>query len=118
MHTWTSPVQKGEGPGACNKHVMWAVCDVLVQPHLYFGLFGWGMQLLKLFPRMHTWTSPVQKGEGPGACPMHKHVMLAVCDVSVVQPHLYFGLFGLGAKIVPMYAHFSWFAVTSVYWLL
>ena len=27
--------------------------------------------------------------------------MWAVCDVSVVQPHLYFGLFGLGA---PMYA--------------
>ena len=28
---------------------------------------------------------------------MHKQVMWAVCDVSVVQPHLYFGLFGLGA---------------------
>ena len=27
---------------------------------------------------------------------MHKHVMWAVCDVSVVQPHLYFGLFGWG----------------------
>ena len=40
---------------------------------------------------------------------MHKHVMWAVCDVSVVQSHLYFGLFGLGAatlKIVPMHAHF------------
>ena len=25
------------------RHVMWAVCDVsAVQPHLYFGLFGWG----------------------------------------------------------------------------
>ena len=36
--------------------------------------------------------------------------MWAVCDVSVVQPHLYFGLFGWGLatlKIVPMYAHFE-----------
>ena len=41
---------------------------------------------------------------------MHKHVMWAVCDVSVVQPHLYFGLFGWGhatLKIVPMHAHLS-----------
>ena len=39
---------------------------------------------------------------------MHKHVIWAVCDVSVVQPHLYFGLFGWGhatLKFVPMYAH-------------
>ena len=27
---------------------------------------------------------------------MHRHVMWAVCDVSAVQPHLYFGLFGWG----------------------
>ena len=57
---------------------------------------------------MHTRTSPVQKGEGPRACHMHKHVMWAVCDVSVVQPHLYFGLSGWGlatVKFVPMYAH-------------
>ena len=47
-----------------HKHVMWAVCDAVcdvsvVQPHLYFGLFGWvclvgGIQLLQLFPSMHT----------------------------------------------------------------
>ena len=29
-------------------------------------------------------------------CHKHRHVMWAVCDVSVVQPHLYFGLYGLG----------------------
>ena len=43
-------------------------------------------------------------------CHKHKHVMWAVCDVSVVQPHLYFGLFGWGhatLKIVPMYAHLN-----------
>ena len=28
---------------------------------------------------------------------MHRHVMWALCDVSVVQP-LYFGLFTLGSK--------------------
>ena len=41
---------------------------------------------------------------------MHKHVMWAVRDVSVVQPHLYFDLFGWGhatLKIVPMYAHLN-----------
>ena len=41
---------------------------------------------------------------------MHKHVMWAVCDVSVVQPHLYFGLFGWGhatLKIIPKYAHLN-----------
>ena len=41
---------------------------------------------------------------------MHKHVMWAVCDVSVVQPHLYFDLFGWGhatLKTVPMNAHFE-----------
>ena len=27
---------------------------------------------------------------------MHRHVMWAVCNVSAVQPHLYFGLFGWG----------------------
>ena len=27
---------------------------------------------------------------------MHRHVMWTVCDVSAVQPHLYFGLFGWG----------------------
>ena len=27
---------------------------------------------------------------------MHRHVMWAVCDVSAVQPHFYFGLFGWG----------------------
>ena len=31
-----------------HKHVMWAVRDVsVVQPHLYFGLFGWGHATLK-----------------------------------------------------------------------
>ena len=43
-------------------------------------------------------------------CHMHKHVMWAVCDVSVVQPHLYFGLFVWGLvtlKIVPIYAHLN-----------
>ena len=41
---------------------------------------------------------------------MHKHVMWAVCDVSVVQPHLYFDLFGWGhatLKTVPMNAHLN-----------
>ena len=33
---------------------------------------------------------------GGAKCHKHRHVMWAVCDVSVVQPHLYFGLFGLG----------------------
>ena len=35
---------------------------------------------------------------------MHRHVMWAVFDVSVVQPHLYVGLFGWGyatLKIFP-----------------
>ena len=41
------------------------------------------------------------------ARPWHRHVMWAVCDVSVVQSHLYFGLFGWGYKIVPMYAHLN-----------
>ena len=27
---------------------------------------------------------------------MHRHVMWTVCDVSAVQPHFYFGLFGWG----------------------
>ena len=61
-------------------------------------------------PFIHTLTSPVQKGEGPRAFHMHRHVMWAVCDVSVVQPHLYFCLFGWGhatLKIVPMYAHLN-----------
>ena len=32
-----------------HRHVMWAVCDVsAVQPHLYFGLFGWGMQVIMM----------------------------------------------------------------------
>ena len=35
-----------------HKHVMWAVCDVsVVQPHLYFGLFGWGHATLKIVPK-------------------------------------------------------------------
>ena len=41
---------------------------------------------------------------------MHRHVMWALCDVSVVQPNLYFGLSGWGhatLKIVPMYAHLN-----------
>ena len=41
---------------------------------------------------------------------MHKHVIWAVCDVSVVQPHLNFVLFGWGhatLKIVPMHAHLN-----------
>ena len=36
--------------------------------------------------------------------------MWAVCDVSVVQPHLYFGLFGCGyatLKIIAMNAHLN-----------
>ena len=37
---------------------------------------------------------------------MHKHVMWAVCDVSVVQPHLYLGLFVWGL-VTPMYAHLN-----------
>ena len=49
---------------------MWAVCDVsVVQPHLSFGLFGWGDATVKIVPMyMHTSTSPVQKEEGPRAC--------------------------------------------------
>ena len=81
-----------------------------MQPHLYFDLFGWGLATLKIVPMYAHLTSPVQKGEGPRACHMHKHVMWAVCDVSVVQPHLYFGLFGWGhatLKIVPKYAHLN-----------
>ena len=41
---------------------------------------------------------------------MHRHVMWALCDVSVVQSNLYFCLFGWGhstLKIVPMYAHLN-----------
>ena len=33
---------------------------------------------------------------------MHRHVMWAVCDVSVVQPHLYFGLFVGGMQVIMM----------------
>ena len=56
-----------------HKHVMWAVCDdvSVVQPHLYFGLFGWGHATLKIVP-MYAHLTPVQKGEGPRACHMHK----------------------------------------------
>ena len=41
---------------------------------------------------------------------MHRHVIWALCDVSVVQSNLYFCLFGWGhstLKIVPMYAHLN-----------
>ena len=38
---------------------------------------------------------------------MHKHVMWALYDVSVVQPHLYFGWGHATLKIVPMYAHLN-----------
>ena len=38
-----------------HKHVMWAVCDVsVVQPHLYFGLFGWGHATLKIVTKNAT----------------------------------------------------------------
>ena len=50
------------------KHVMWAVCDVsVVQPHLYFGLFGWGHANLKMFPYVCT-LEPLlfKKGRGQG----------------------------------------------------
>ena len=48
---------------------MWAVCDVsVVQPHLYFGLFGWGHATLKIVPKYAHLNPPVQKGEGPRAC--------------------------------------------------
>ena len=51
-----------------HKHVMWAVCDVsAVQPHLYFGLFGWGYATLKIFPYVCT-LEPLlfKKGRGQG----------------------------------------------------
>ena len=63
----------------------------------------WGHATLKIVPKNAHLNSPVQKGEGPGACHMHKHVMWAVCDVSVVQPHLYFGLFGWGMQLLKLF---------------
>ena len=72
-----------------HKHVMWAVCDVsVVQSHLYFGLFGLGAATLKIVPMHAHLNLSCSKRGGPRACHMHKHVMWAVCDVSVVQPHL------------------------------
>ena len=51
-----------------HKHVMWAVCDVsAVQPHKYFGLFGWGYATLEMFPYVCT-LEPLlfKKGRGQG----------------------------------------------------
>ena len=47
---------------------MWAVCDVLVvQPHLYFGLFGWGLATLKSVPMYaHLNLSCSKKGGAEG----------------------------------------------------
>ena len=90
---------------------MWAVCDVsVVQPHLCFGLFGWGHATLKIVPKYAHLNLSCSKSGGAKSVSMHKHVMWAVCDVSVVQHHLYFGLFGWGhatLKIVPKYAHLN-----------
>ena len=90
---------------------MWAVCDVsVVQPHLYFGLFGWGHATLKIVPKYAHLNLSCSKRGGAKGVSMHKHVMWAVCDVSVVQPYLYFGLFGWGhatLKIVPKNAHLN-----------
>ena len=36
---------------------------------------------------------------------MHRHVMWAVCDVSAVQPHLYFGLFVWGYATLKMFPY-------------
>ena len=81
-----------------------------MQPHLYFGLFGWGHATLNIVPMYaHLNLSCSKRGGAKGkshaqAC----HV--GWCDVSVVQPHLYFGFFGWGhatPKIVPKYAHLN-----------
>ena len=82
-----------------------------MQPHLYFGLFGWVYATLKIVPMFaHLNLSCSKRGGAKGVPLAYRHVMWAVCDVSVVQPHLYFGLFGWGyatLKIVPMYAHLN-----------
>ena len=88
-----------------------AVCDVSVVAASPVFWFVWlGMQLLKCFPMYaHLNLSCSIRGGAKGVSHA-KHVMWAVCDVSVVQPHLYFGLFGWGhatLKIVPMYAHLN-----------
>ena len=54
------------------------------------------MQLLKFFPMNAHLNLSCSKREGAKGVSHHKHVMWAVCDVSVVQPHLYFGFFGWG----------------------
>ena len=46
---------------------MWAVCDVsVVQPHLYFGLFGWGYATLKIVPMYALEPLLFKKGRGQG----------------------------------------------------
>ena len=94
-----------------HRHVMWAVCDVsVVQPHLYFGLFGWGHATLKIVHMYAHLNLSCSKRGGAKGVSHAQAVMWAVCDVSVVQPHLYFGLFGWGhatLKTVPMNAHLN-----------
>ena len=71
---------------------MWAVCDVsVVQPHLYFGSFGWGHATLKIVPMYAHLNLSCSKR---GGAKVLSHAQ--ACHVSVVQPHLYFGLFGWG----------------------
>ena len=61
-----------------HKHVMWAVCDVsVVQPHLHFGLFGWGHATLKTVP-MNALLSI--KGRVYDMAQTHRHVMYRVAS--------------------------------------
>ena len=95
-----------------HRHVMWTVCDVsAVQPHLYFGLFGWGYATLIIFPNVCT-LEPLlfKKGRGPGRatsigmscglCVMSQQYSLTcilVCLVGDMQL----------LKFFPMYAHLN-----------
>ena len=50
---------------------MWAVFDVsVVQPHLYFGLFVWGLATLKIVPMYAHLNLSCSKREGAKGVPL------------------------------------------------
>ena len=69
-----------------------------------------GALTLKIVPMYAHLNLSCSKRGGAKGVPLAQACHWAVFDVSVVQPHLYFGLFGWGyatLKIVPMYAHLN-----------